>query len=73
MTTKTVIICRKCGWQSSAMDDEKLRNLGVPWYCTFCGSPVTNYISYEPRIGMKISEELQKELNTYNFKIKNIY
>jgi predicted RNA-binding Zn-ribbon protein involved in translation (DUF1610 family) len=46
--TKTIILCKSCGWKSNELSRTEFRALGVPWYCDDCGQRVERFIRFEP-------------------------
>ena len=69
--TKTTLICN-CGWQSLRMNEEELKDLGLPWYCEVCGNTIYSYITHEPHEKEKPNEISKIKLYENKIEIKTI-
>lgn len=46
MTNFTRMKCYECGWVSAELTPQQVSDLGVPWYCAYCGENVKHFIKY---------------------------
>lgn len=43
----TIMWCR-CGWRSEELSQTKVVELGVPWYCDWCGNKNLMWVKFHP-------------------------